>query len=203
MNPVKLLGLDPGFANLGVFGMTLGLGMKAEFARLILTEKNPKMPEGGEYIDEFKRLDEIEVAWEAVLDEFKPDVVAAERHASLRNAKACRQLALAFGAMRARALKRGIPFLWFHPEDIKEEVCGDRKADKAKMAKRLVGAFPSFNGWPELGNRKKQTAKRKVVIKKDDSVAHVVDAAGACMCARKHPVVEALLRGAPSAPVGA
>lgn len=197
MSKLKVLGIDPGFANIGIFGMTLSMGMKAEFAKLILTEKHNHGSEG-QYADEMRRLDEIEVAFDAILDEFQPDLVAAERTASLRNAQATRQLAFAFGAMHHAARRRGLTVLIFNPEDIKAELTNDRKADKAKMARALIGLFPAFKGWPELGSRKRKTKNAKITA--TDSVAHVVDAAGACVTARRHPIIMSLMRKLSSAP---
>lgn len=180
MSKLRVLGIDPGFKNIGLFGLTrLSPGVKAEFARLILTEKKNKGREG-QYHDELRRLDEIEAAFALAIDEFKPDVIGAERYASLRSAQVTRQLALAFGGMHAIARRRGLPFLIFDPEEIKMELCGSRKAEKPKMVRALKNLFPTFQGWPELS-----TKKRTKVVKKDDVLCHIVDAAGAAVLASK------------------
>lgn len=175
MSRIRILGIDPGFANIGIFGLTrLSPGVKAEYSRLILTEK---MNEGteGQYQDELRRLDQIEAEFVVALDEFKPDVVAAERYASLRSAQVTRQLALAFGGMHALVRRRGLPFFIFDPEEIKFEMCGDRKAKKPKMVKALKSLFPAFKGWPKVTGK----------IRAGVAITHVVDAAGAAVLASK------------------
>jgi len=180
MSRIRVLGVDPGFANIGLFGITrLSPGVKAEFSRLILTEKGNEGSEG-QYEDDLRRLELIEAEFVLALDDFKPDVVASERTPSLRNAQATRQIACAFGAMHAISRRRGLPFLIFHPEDIKFELCGSRKAKKPKLAKALKGIFPTFSDWPK--------AKKKATTTKHGGysmITHVVDAGGAAILASK------------------
>jgi Holliday junction resolvasome RuvABC endonuclease subunit len=179
MSRIRVLGIDPGFANIGLFGLTrLSPGVKAEWCRLILTEKDDKAE--GVYKDEVRRLDRIEVEFSMALDDYRPDVVASERYASVQNAISTRQIALAFAAMHALARRRGLPFLIFDPEQIKMEMCGSRKAKKPAMVRALKGMFPGFGNWPSLSDK-----KRSKTVKKSDALCHIVDAAGAAVLASK------------------
>jgi Holliday junction resolvasome RuvABC endonuclease subunit len=175
---VKLLGIDPGFANLGLFGAHLFvLGAKPAFCKLILTKKDKGKRHLRQYDDDTRRLEQIEQEFEATLDEFAPDIVSSERFPSLRSNQATRQLALAFAAMHALTRRRKIPFLIHEPEDLKWEMCKSRTASKEDMATAVKRLFPGFKGWPP-----------------SKKVEHVIDAAAACLRARHDPIVEVLLR---------
>lgn len=175
---VKILGIDPGFANVGLFGLALsGPHVVAELAQVITTKKSPKKRGLRQYDDETRRLVEIEDQFTQVLDTFKPDIVSAERFASLRSAATTRVIALAFGAMHALARARQLPFLIHEPEEIKWHLCQDRKASKIAVGKAIMSKFPGFKGWPSSGKAE-----------------HIADAAGAAILARQDALVAVLLR---------
>ncbi len=176
---VTLLGLDPGFANVGVFAADLlGMGaMRALRADLIVTRPEAKKRKLREDADDDRRLEEIQRAWETILDEVRPDVVASERCPRLRNPKANRQCAAAYGVLRACVRARGVPFIVFDADEIKRRTTGNPQASKDQMVKELKRRFPRFKGWPD--------SKR---------VEHVADAGGATLCAQTDSLVELLLR---------
>jgi Holliday junction resolvasome RuvABC endonuclease subunit len=176
---VRIMGVDPGFANLGLFGLVLDSkgNLTGEFAEVVQTKKSPKKINLRQYDDEIRRLTEIERAIQGRLDTFKPDLVASERFASLRSAQTTRQIALVFGALHALAWARDLPFLLFEPGDVKREVCGNRSASKIQVIRTLQKELAPFAGWPD-----------------GKKVEHVADAAGAAKCARHDRWVAMLLR---------
>jgi Holliday junction resolvasome RuvABC endonuclease subunit len=175
---VRVLGLDPGFANIGLFGLTLyPIGEHANFVKVITTKKESKKRRLRQYDDETRRLEQIEREFDAVLTDFNPDIVSAEQFATLRNAGTTRQIALAYGAMHALAKRRNIHFLAFGPQEIKLEIAGKRSATKTAIFDALKKKFPAFDAWP--------TTKK---------LEHVSDAGGAALLARYDPLVGLLLR---------
>jgi Holliday junction resolvasome RuvABC endonuclease subunit len=176
---VLSLGVDPGFANIGVMAVELhGLKVKAKGAWLILTKKPPKKKRKiREADDNIRRLCEIEVAFRAILHEVMPDVVAFERVPRLRNPAANRQCALAWGAMHAICRELGVPVLIYDTDEIKTKVTGKKQASKAQMITALKKIFPKFKGWPE-----------------GPKVEHVCDAGGAALCVENDPAIEMLIR---------
>ena len=176
---VRVLGVDPGFRNLGLFGLRLtGIGsISASFAKVITTKKVNKKHRILEADDEIRCLEEIERAFKDALSTFMPDVVITEERPKLRSNQATAVVAMAFAALHAITRANGIPFIVVSIPDIKLCVTGDRSASKADMVKALKGKFPGFKGWPDSAR-----------------VEHVADAGGAALCAQRHPVVEMLLR---------
>lgn len=176
---VVVLGVDPGFANIGLMGIKLrALSAAIVYAKYIGTKKPPKKKRKlRETDDDIRRLEIICVEFSAALDEVQPDVVAMERVPRLRNAAANRQCATAWGAMYCEARSRGIPVLVYDTDEIKIAVTGKAQASKELMVKAMKKKFPTFKDWP---------SKTKV--------EHVADAGGAALCAKNDPSVELLLR---------
>jgi len=179
LSGVIVLGVDPGFANIGlmVIRFTAEGGCAAKFALDLHTEPGGKKRGLREVEDDERRLEIIQREFTRVLAEVRPDVVAAERCPSLRNPSAQRKTALGYATMRTIARGKNLPWLTFEPNDIKQRVTGKRSATKDEMIAGLKRLFPTFRGWP--------TTKR---------VEHVADAGGAALCAERDPLVEMLVR---------
>jgi Holliday junction resolvasome RuvABC endonuclease subunit len=175
---VRILGVDPGFANIGVMGINLlSHGAKAMFADAIITKSEGKKRNLRQESDDTRRLEQIRVEFGVVVDNVQPQVAAFERVPRIRmNPTATRQCALGWSTMWTVCRERGIPVLVFEPEDIKYEVCKDRGASKTDMVKALQARFPGFKGWPDT-----------------KKIEHICDAGGAALLARRDPVVEILL----------
>lgn len=176
---VRVIGLDPGWANIGVLGLRFRkLGVKFDFAKCIRTKPSSKKRRIHELDDENRRIDEIVDEFSRLLDEYQPDVVASERRPTgLRNKKTVAHCALAYGAMKAVVRQRKIPFLIYEPQEIKQRATGDPHASKEKVIRALKSMAPGFKDWPA-------SAK----------VEHVADAGGAALCAEFDPLVEAIRR---------
>jgi crossover junction endodeoxyribonuclease RuvC len=176
---VTVLGIDPGFANIGLMSIQLqGRKSKALATFSIETKKPPKKRRTlREADDDVRRLEEIEDRFRVIMEEVNPDIVAMERVPRLKNASATRQCALAWGAMHAICRNGKIPVLIYDTDVIKKRVTGDKQASKVKMVNALKKIFPRFKDWPE-GKR----------------VEHVADAGGAALCAENDPAVELLMR---------
>ena len=175
---VFVLGVDPGFANIGVMAVELlQVGARAIFAEPILTKPGGKKRNLRQESDDTRRLDLIRTEFSVILDKTQPQVAAFERVPRIaRNPTATRQCALGWACMWTVCRERGLPVLVYEPEDIKYEVCKDRGASKDDMVKALRARFPGFKGWPDT-----------------KKVEHVADAGGAALLSRHDPIIEILM----------
>ena len=176
---VKILGLDPGFANLGTLGMKFTAAGSARIVRteVLVTCPMSKKLRRREMDDELRRLTELRCGLSRIIDEFEPDAIASEQRPQLRSQKASAQVALAYAMTFTLACERGLPFLVYTIGEIKQEVCGDRQAPKSKIIERLRHLDPRFKAWPD-----------------DDGIKHCADAGGAAMCGAKDSVMQAIMR---------
>lgn len=178
MSRVVILGVDPGFANIGVMAIKLTKNRRSvKRAEFIGTKPAGKKRKIRDADDDTRRLEEIRIAFRKTLAEVCPNVVAMERVPRLRNPKANRQCALAWAAMYTCAREKGLPVLVYDTDEIKETVTGKKTASKESMVTCLQALFPNFKDWPE-----------------GSKVEHVCDAGGAALCAESDPAVEMLLQ---------
>jgi Holliday junction resolvasome RuvABC endonuclease subunit len=175
---VIVLGVDPGFASIGVMAVELlAVGAKAIFAEAITTKPEGKKRNLRQESDDTRRLDLIRTEFSAIFDKIKPQIAAFERVPRIaRNPTATRQCALGWATMWTVCRERGLPVLIYEPEEIKYEVCKSRGASKDDMVKALKARFPGFKGWPDT-----------------KKVEHCADAGGAALLARRDPIVEILM----------
>ena len=75
---------------------------------------------------------------EALLERFRPDVVAVERVFAQNNAPTVVGTAQATGVVIAAAARRGIPVAWHTPSEVKAAVTGDGSADKESVNRMVV-----------------------------------------------------------------
>jgi crossover junction endodeoxyribonuclease RuvC len=178
MPRVVILGVDPGFANIGLLATKVTKTKRTvKLARFIGTKPAGKKRKMRDADDDTRRLEEIRVAFGRTLAEVCPNVVAMERVPRLRNPKATRQCALAWSAMYTVARERGLVVLVYDTDEVKTAVTGKKNASKESMTKCLKAMFPTFKDWPE-----------------GSKVEHVCDAGGAAICAESDPAVELLLQ---------
>lgn len=145
---MMLLGLDPGFANLGwckaiyngkdVIVVKMGCFQTRKDGRKVL-----------QAIDEDKRTCEIamelrDLIWEDADD--RPvkmvDLICIESTSYPRNASSAAKVALCRGAISSLRAMWDIPLVMSSPQNIKEAVTGSRKASKAEMEATLSGRYP-------------------------------------------------------------
>lgn len=175
---VVILGLDPGFANLGVMVLhfTAQGSMRVLHTEVITTKGATKKRRAREMDDELRRLEELRLRLRALVKEYQPDAIASEQRPQLRSQKSSALVALAFSMTFTLARENGLPFLAYTISEIKQEVCCDKQASKADIVARLKHLDPRYKKWPEGGED------------------HCADAGGAAMCGARDPVIEILLR---------
>jgi Holliday junction resolvasome RuvABC endonuclease subunit len=179
-NRIVILGVDPGFANIGLMATRVYAGgrREAKSVHFIRTTPASKKLRLRQMDDNTRRLEEIRIAFRQIIAEVCPNVVAIEQVPRLRNPAAGRQCALGWAAMYTVARENGLPVFVYTDGDIKVRVCDNKKASKADMVKALKEEiFPTFSDWPD-------TAR----------VEHICDAGGAALCAESEPAIELLLQ---------
>lgn len=102
-----------------------------EDGKIIYTERFELKEKGNARLCEFK--DRIS----GLLDEFKPEVVALEKPAHLRNAEILRYLIGLYSLALEDATRRHIEIRCVNPTTMKKWLTGDGRADKEHVAKAL------------------------------------------------------------------
>lgn len=190
MTKIRVLGVDPGFANIGFAALDLFDVGGSDLLSTGLVITKPGKGKVKQIEDEIRRLHEIEDAFILFLNEWRPDVVAIEepgkclmrRQVGPRvmwqtNPSLLRTSCLMWGAISGICRARGIYIVKYGSQEIKKVVCGSNKASKADMTKEIKGRYPNYTGWA--------TTQR---------VEHEVDATGAGITSFKEPFVMSLLR---------
>lgn len=141
-----LLGIDPGFANVGVAVLKIGkladarrrLGGGFEFEVLstdvLRTSKSDKNVKIYVADDNIRRLREMLSSVCSVIDEHEPIAICAEAMSFPRNASSAAKMALFWGGLVAVAHERDIPLYSATPQQIKIALCGNKAATKDDIA---------------------------------------------------------------------
>lgn len=141
-----VLGLDPGFANVGWALVELdGSGGKEVLLGmgLISTEKSAKKQNVLASNDNYRRAREIARALRAMTP--KPHVICAEAMSFPRNASAAAKVAMTWGVVADYCESEGIAMLMASPKELKNAVCQNASASKEEVQAALrirFGARP-------------------------------------------------------------
>jgi len=183
---LRIVGVDPGFANVGFSILELYPegGMDLVDTRLVTTEPNNKQAD-----DDQIRLIHIEDEFRSFIDGRDIDILAIEAPtAGLMpgrgrnggwgvNPITVRTSALVWGAIHGICRDRGIYCVKIGLGDIKKVLCGKKTASKQDVIDVVKEKFPAYDRWP--------TTKK---------VEHVADAVGIALVAQNNPVVTVMMR---------
>ena len=176
---IRIMGIDPGLANLGVCGLLFDpeQGFALDFVSLIETKKGTRKKGLRAKADDVRRLEKVVSQFGVLVREWLPDVYSFESIPTPRNASAGRKSALSWGACYAIARQnKGSLVLEYDPMDLKDEATGDPNASKSKMIEHMAARFPVL-------------AQTSVVKSKQE---HLADAVAAALKAARDPAVVAL-----------
>ena len=143
-----LLGLDPGFANLGwATAIWDGRILSVTGMGCIQTRKDTRKVLAA--IDEDRRTCELALAIRELIwsyTESEPvrivDLICIEATSYPRNASSAAKVALCRGVISSLRALWDMPLIMSSPQNIKEAVTGSRKASKAQMEATLSGRYP-------------------------------------------------------------
>ena len=136
-----IMGIDPGTAIMG-YGLILEKGSKIELISMGVVKM-------GHLDDHFLKLQRIFEKTTALLEEYKPDILALEAPFYAKNIQVTLKLGRAQGIAMAAALARNIPVIEYAPRKIKQSITGNGNASKEQVALMLQRLL-NFKETPEF-----------------------------------------------------
>lgn len=136
-----IMGIDPGTAIMG-YGIVLEKGSKIELINLGIVRMD-------HLDDHFLKLQRIFEKTIALIDEYKPDVLAIEAPFYGKNIQVMLKLGRAQGIAMAAALSRNISVTEYAPRKIKQSITGKGTASKEQVAAMLQRLL-NFKETPEF-----------------------------------------------------
>lgn len=144
-----LIGVDPGFASIGLARVALEwadgkLAPRLLDMALIETEKSDKKHAVYASDDNVRRMYEIYDALQLYFthDDQRPAVIAAEAMSYPRQSSAAAKMSLAWGVLGAITRMGDIPLIQTSPQEVKQQVAGKRTATKVEVQEALMKHFP-------------------------------------------------------------
>lgn len=147
MGSVLVLGLDPGFSNVGyAFVRLQDRGDKPIRMGLIRTKKSDKKLKVLASDDNFRRAKEITVALLQVIAEVEAEegpirIFCVEAKSFPRNASSAAKVAMFWGILAKLSVDTGIPVEQVRPQEIKTKLCKKAKASKAEVQAACQALF--------------------------------------------------------------
>lgn len=136
-----IMGIDPGTAIMG-YGIILEKGSKIELISMGIVRMD-------HLDDHFLKLQRIFEKTIALIDEYKPDVLAIEAPFYGKNIQVMLKLGRAQGIAMAAALSRNISVTEYAPRKIKQSITGKGTASKEQVAAMLQRLL-NFKETPEF-----------------------------------------------------
>ncbi len=187
---LRIVGVDPGFANVGFAIIDLFAIGGSDLVATKLVTTAPSKKKITQNQDEKQRLEEIEDAFIAFIDEHNPDVMVTEEPGKClmkrniggkwvwqTNPKLLRTSCLMWGSIHGVCRGRGIYAISVGSQAIKKTLCNKKNASKPEVIAAVKSKFPGYTKWP-----------------KTKKVEHVADAAGAAITGFTDPAVMVMLK---------
>ncbi|MCB1268992.1 MAG: crossover junction endodeoxyribonuclease RuvC [Microthrixaceae bacterium] len=129
VEPVFVLGVDPGLSRCGYCVLRIGDGApRAAALGVMRTDPDMDVP---------RRLAELRDDFRGLLDEFEPRSVAVERVLFQVNVRTAMGVGQASGVLMAEAAARGAEVVEYSPNQVKDAVAGHGDADKEQVQKMV------------------------------------------------------------------
>ena len=145
-----MLGVDPGFASVGVAVVEVGSASELIMdVRVFTTEKSDKKRKVRASDDNFDRTQRLYIALRDYVVEYGVSAICAEAMSCPRNASVAGKMSLFWGALASVAAQYQLPLVQASPQEMKRVVAGAPSASKVDMAvalrSRYPGQFDSFS----------------------------------------------------------
>ena len=142
MRPLRVLGIDPGLANLGL-GLVEEVRKEARLLATAWVRTAPRQEQG-------ERLMTLHRELLAFMATHAPDVIAIEGQFLRRQPQTSFRVGQAVGVVLLTVAEAGLPVFEYGPEEVKRSLVGTGRADKAQvtyMVRALLklGATPGSN----------------------------------------------------------
>ena len=134
---MKLLAIDPGYGRVG-----FAVGEKREGKPVVLLSECLETDAGKEYEE---RLREIGKRMQEIIDEYKPEEMVIEKLFFAKNKKTALRVAEVRGMCIHEARANDMKVTEYTPNQIKNAVTGDSRADKEQM-KRMIALLVKLEG---------------------------------------------------------
>lgn len=148
---MNVLGLDPGFKNLGyvVMGLGMGMGKDGPTQRIIragvfVTDKSTKKLNVLATEDNLRRAREIGRELSNLIQECTIQLICAESMSFPRNASAAAKVAMTWGAIATLSHVHELAIIQASPQQIKKAVCGKKDASKEEIEDAVLAKFPEM-----------------------------------------------------------
>lgn len=140
---VYLLGLDPGFRNIGYSVIRVGsCGSQLEAAGIFHTEKSDKKRKILATEDNLNRAKEISKFLNSLMDKWVVSAICAEAMSFPPNASAAAKMAMCWGVISCISQVRKRPIVQASPQEIKLSVCGSKSASKEDVQSAVEKSYP-------------------------------------------------------------
>ena len=178
MRCVRVVGVDPGLASMGLAVVELKAGGPELLSLQVVRTKPPAKKLRLRQADHDAERVRLLVA--ALAEQITPDTLAIcyEAPAGGRSARGAKALALCVGALVALAELHKLPLLSVSPQELKEKLTGSRSASKATMIEAITLRWPDA-AWPLPAS----------------TWEHAADAAAAIVACLDSPIMLAAQRG--------
>lgn len=144
----RILGLDPGFANIGWGVVELHPTNPAEDAILscgvFRTEKSDKKRQVAASDDNLRRGREITAELQKLIELHNVSAICAESMSFPRNASAAAKVAMCWGVVAALVHQKRLPLSQSSPQEIKRLLCGKKDASKEDVAAAVRKRYPAI-----------------------------------------------------------
>ena len=142
---MRVLGVDPGFANFGWCVSDLSVnGIKPIACGVITTEKSHKRLKVLAPDDEFRRTRELSASIESVMNDNDVRMVCAEGMSSPRNAVTVRMLGYAWGVLASACQRMVLPLAQVNPKQLKKKLCGRISVTDEELHVEVVRRYPDY-----------------------------------------------------------
>ncbi len=129
-----LLGLDPGFANMGWAVIEIASwGEKLIETGVLRTEKSDKKRQVLASDDNLRRGREVAETLMGVLKRHHISAICAESMSFPRNAGAAAKMAMCWGVVATLSAQSNLPVVQASPQEIKKCLCGKKDASKEEV----------------------------------------------------------------------
>lgn len=182
MTAVTLVGLDPGFANLGWCVMRCaGPTLELQACGVFTTEQSDKKRKVLAADDNVRRA--VQIANFLAENAFTPVpvVICAEAMSFPRNSSAAAKMAMCWGAVATFSAVHRIPITQASPKEIKQSLCSSATASKEQVEEAVRVLYPGVDSFLE---GKVPPSNRNHAY---DAIAAVVTAS------RTSPIVQVLM----------
>lgn len=143
MSALHVLGLDPGFANIGIAVVRIdGDRMVPVYLDVLRTSKSDAKRQVRASEDNFDRAKDIAATLRELAVRYDVRMLTAETMSFPRNASVAAKMAMCWGVIAALADGLELPLAQASPQEIKKAVCGNKSASKEDVVDAVRKLFP-------------------------------------------------------------